>query len=147
MTVLSRNSLPEYYPNSGGQPIVAVRVYADLEAAQRFLVRAFGFTQGVVEHDPSGRAVHAEVSMHGTVIWLHRVDPDHGLLSATSLPGQPGGVVVLVDDVDAHYQNAKNAGANIVLPPEDQQYGQREYAARDPEGNYWYFATRFPKKA
>jgi uncharacterized glyoxalase superfamily protein PhnB len=47
-----------------------------------------------------------------------------------------------VDDVDAHYHRAKHAGAAIDSPPTDQPCGQREYSARDPEGNLWYFATR-----
>ena len=124
-----------------GQPIVALQVYEDLEAAQRFLVEAFGFKPGVLEYDDIGRAVHSEVSTGGTVIWLHRGDPEHGLTSARSLPAQPGGLVVFVDDVDAHFQRARKAGAAIDSPPADQPYGQREYSARDPEGNFWYFAT------
>jgi MerR family transcriptional regulator, thiopeptide resistance regulator len=125
-----------------GQPIVALRVYENLAAAQRFLVDAFGFKPGVLEHDRSGRAVHAEVFAGGSVIWLHRVDPEHGLTSARVLPAQPGGLVVFVEDVDAHYRHSKEAGAVVDSPPADQPYGQREYAARDPEGNLWYFATR-----
>jgi len=49
---------------------------------------------------------------------------------------------VMVDDVDAHYERARKAGAAIDSPPSEQPYGQREYAARDPEGARWYFATR-----
>jgi MerR family transcriptional regulator, thiopeptide resistance regulator len=77
-----------------------------------------------------------------SVIWIHSVDPEHGQVSARSLPAQPGGLVVLVDDVDSHYRHAMNGGATIDSPPVDQPYGQREYGARDPEGNLWYFATR-----
>jgi uncharacterized glyoxalase superfamily protein PhnB len=73
---------------------------------------------------------------------MHRVAPEHGLVSARSLPAQPGGLVVFVDDVDAHYHHARSGGATVDSPPTDQPYGQREYSARDPEGNLWYFATR-----
>ena len=73
---------------------------------------------------------------------FHRVDPEHGLVSARSLPAQPGGLVVFVENVDNHYHHAKSAGAIIDSSPTDQPYGQREYSARDPEGNLWYFATR-----
>jgi MerR family transcriptional regulator, thiopeptide resistance regulator len=51
------------------------------------------------------------------------------------------GLVVQVDDVDAHYQQARAAGARIDNEPVDQPYGQREYEARDPEGHRWWFAT------
>ncbi len=126
----------------GTQPVIPLRVYEDMEAAQRFLVDVFGFKRGRLDRDPSGRPFHAEVSIDDSVIWIHRVDPQHGLVSARSLPAQPGGVVVFVEDVDAHYRHARTAGATIDSPPTDQPYGQREYSARDPEGNLWYFATR-----
>ena len=126
----------------GTQQIIPLRVYADLEAAQRFLVEVFGFKKGVLTRDPSGRPFHAEVSIGDSVIWMHRVDPGHGLVSAKSLPAQPGGLVVFVEDVDAHYNHAKTRGATIDSSPADQPYGQREYSARDPEGNLWYFATQ-----
>ncbi|HEV2120172.1 MAG TPA: VOC family protein [Candidatus Bathyarchaeia archaeon] len=123
------------------QAVIPLRVYEDMEAAQRFLVDVFGFKRGRLDRDPSGRPVHAEVSIGDSVIWIHRVDPEHGLVSARSLPAQPGGLVVFVKDVDAHYHHARIAGATIDSPPTDQSYGQREYSARDPEGNLWYSAT------
>jgi uncharacterized glyoxalase superfamily protein PhnB len=126
----------------GTQSVIPLRVYDDMEAAQRFLVDVFGFKRGRLDRDPSGRPVHAEVHTGDSVIWIHRVDPKHGLVSARSLPAQPGGLVVFVEDVDAHYRHAKGAGAVIDSPPADQPYGQREYSARDPEGNLWYFATK-----
>ena len=46
-----------------------------------------------------------------------------------------------VDDVDAHYEQAKAAGAQIVAEPEDKYYGDRMYSAADPEGHQWFFAT------
>ncbi len=92
----------------GAQPIIPLRVYEDMEAAQRFLVDVFGFKQGQLIRDPSGRPFHAEVHTGDSVIWIHRVDPEHGLVSARSLPAQPGGLVVFVDDVDSHYHHAKS---------------------------------------
>ena len=47
----------------------------------------------------------------------------------------------LVDDVDAHYERAKKAGANITGEPEDRPYGDRVYSVSDPEGHDWFFAT------
>ena len=126
----------------GAQRVIPLRVYEDIEAAQRFLADVFQFKEGRLVRDPNGRPFHAEVHTGDSVIWIHRVDPEHGLVSARSLPAQPGGLVVFVDDVDIHYQHAKNAGAAIDSPPMDQAYGQREYSTRDPEGNLWYFATR-----
>ena len=124
------------------QRIIPLLVYDDIEAAQRFLVEAFGFRRGVLERDPTGRVVHGEVFLGDFAIWLHRATADYGLASPHTLPALPGGVVVLVDDVDAHCDRARKAGAVIDSTPADQPYGQREYAARDLEGGRWYFATR-----
>jgi uncharacterized glyoxalase superfamily protein PhnB len=47
---------------------------------------------------------------------------------------------VYVDDVDHHYERARQAGAQIVLPLEDRPWGDRTYQATDPEGHQWVFA-------
>jgi DNA-binding transcriptional MerR regulator len=55
-------------------------------------------------------------------------------------PGALGAVTgITVDDADAHYARSVQAGAEIVEEPIDQPYGIREYGARDPEGQLWYF--------
>jgi uncharacterized glyoxalase superfamily protein PhnB len=47
---------------------------------------------------------------------------------------------VLVDDLDAHYERARSASAEIVEEPADQAYGERRYGCRDPQGHEWFFA-------
>jgi uncharacterized glyoxalase superfamily protein PhnB len=54
-------------------------------------------------------------------------------------------VYVVVEDADAHHARAVAAGAEIVLPLRDQDYGSRDYSARDPEGNIWSFGTYRPQ--
>ena len=127
---------------SEAQILIPLLIYEDIPAMQRFLVRAFGFEQGVLERDPEGRVVHGEVWTAGTVIWLHRSAAEHGLTSAKGLAAVSSALVVLVPDVDAHFRHAREAGAEIEREPADQPYGQREYSARDAEGGRWYFATR-----
>jgi uncharacterized glyoxalase superfamily protein PhnB len=46
-----------------------------------------------------------------------------------------------VDDVDAHWARARDAGATLVGEPDDQPYGERTYRALDPEGHRWIFST------
>jgi uncharacterized glyoxalase superfamily protein PhnB len=53
-------------------------------------------------------------------------------------------VYVVVDDPDATHDQAKAAGATIVQELTDQDYGSREFAAEDPEGNVWSFGTYDP---
>ena len=50
------------------------------------------------------------------------------------------GAHVYVDGVDAHFEHARAAGAEILAEPADQEYGDRRYAATDPEGHHWFFA-------
>jgi uncharacterized glyoxalase superfamily protein PhnB len=75
------------------------------------------------------------------VIWLHAVSPQHQLAAPGTLAAASAGLVVHVADVDAHYRHAAANGATIDSSPTDQEYGQREYGARDPEGHRWWFAT------
>jgi MerR family transcriptional regulator, thiopeptide resistance regulator len=121
--------------------IIPLLVYQDIPAAHDFLVSAFGFSPGRIDLDPEGRPIHAEVYAGELVIWIHRVTAEHGLDSQAALPAASSGLVVHVDDVDAHYDRARAFGAAVESAPRDQPYGQREYGVRDPEGHRWWFAT------
>jgi PhnB protein len=51
------------------------------------------------------------------------------------------GVMLHVDDVDGHFEQARSAGATILSELEDNPYaGQRQYRAEDLEGHRWMFA-------
>jgi uncharacterized glyoxalase superfamily protein PhnB len=58
--------------------------------------------------------------------------------------GGGAGIYVVVEDADAHCARARAAGAEIVDDLHDTDYGSRDYSARDPEGNMWYFGTYQP---
>jgi uncharacterized glyoxalase superfamily protein PhnB len=62
----------------------------------------------------------------------------HGSQSCRHLRSAPEQEVLIV--VDARYERAQAALAEIVKPPEDLPYG-RSYTARDPEGHPWFFTT------
>jgi uncharacterized glyoxalase superfamily protein PhnB len=120
------------------QSIYPVLKYEDAHAAMDFLERAFGFERLQV-HEGDGRAVaHAELRFGDDVIGLSSTgvgDPifEQGRGRTT--------VYVAVDEVDRLHDRAKAAGAEIVMEPADQDYGSRDFAARDPEGNIWSFGT------
>lgn len=122
-------------------PVVPLLVYHDIERAHEFLVRAFGFEPGLIERTESGDVVHGEVHVGGQVIWLHRVMEDDGWVSQASSPVTTGELVVRVEDVDAHCERARAEGAEIEYGPQDQDYGVREYGARDLERRRWAFVT------
>jgi len=117
---------------------IPLLVYSDIQAAHDFLVKAFGFEAGGVQRDAAGQAVHGEVRAGAAAIWLHRVTAEHQLASTGAANS---GLVVFVDDVDAHYERARASGSHIDSAPQDMPYGQREYGARDIEGHRWWFAA------
>ena len=64
--------------------------------------------------------------------------------SAAQVDGPTVGLYLVVQDVDAHAERARDAGAGIFLAPKDQPYEGRGYSARDPEGNVWSFGSYDP---
>ena len=121
---------------------ISVLVYADLEAAYEYLVRAFDLGPRRLARDDAGRAVHGELQAGHGVVWLHPESAAFGLASPRSVGAATATTAVLVDDVDAHYRHAAEHGAEIVYEPVDQPYGYREYSARDIEGGLWSFMKR-----
>jgi uncharacterized glyoxalase superfamily protein PhnB len=112
--------------------------YRDPKAAVEFLQSAFGFEAKEVYED-DGTIVHAELVYGGGMVMLGaQRDDTYG-----DHVGQ-GWTYVVVEDADTHHDRAKAAGAEIVRPLEDQDYGSRDYSARDPEGNLWSFGTYAP---
>src|SRR5262245_24352369 len=120
--------------------------YADAEAAVRFLKDAFGFEEHEVFRGPDGCIVHAQLRVGSGMIMLGAAKKDDptGIKTPRELNGTTMGIYVSVEDVDAHYAQAKKAGAKIALELRDMEYGSREYTARDPEGHDWSFGTYAP---
>ncbi|MGW5017801.1 VOC family protein [Streptomyces cacaoi] len=113
--------------------------YRDPRVAVDFLEKAFGFEQRHVYEGEDGGIVHAELRLGDA--WI--------LLGPAAESGPMGGlgpaaVYVVVADPDAHHTRAVETGAEIVMPLSDMDYGSREYAAKDPEGNLWSFGTYRP---
>jgi uncharacterized glyoxalase superfamily protein PhnB len=121
------------------QDAILVLPYRDIRAGHDYLIRVLGFESGGVVEDGDGRVVHAEVRAGGHRFWLHEAS---GSLAPPSVSGvRSGGAVLHVSDVDQHFQRAVAAGAEILRPPTDEDYGQREYGLRDCEGHDWFIAT------
>jgi uncharacterized glyoxalase superfamily protein PhnB len=119
--------------------------YEDIRAGHDFLVDVLGFTSGGVVEDGDGCVIHGEVRAGERRIWLHAAAG--GLTTPGASGTASGGIVVHVADVDAHFAHAKAKGATILREPTDEDYGQREYGVRDPEGHSWYIATPFDAPA
>jgi uncharacterized glyoxalase superfamily protein PhnB len=112
--------------------------YEDVAAAIDWLGRAFGFRERTRMTDAAGKVAHAAMALADALIMMGCPGPDY------RNPKRLGRVTqaqyIYVDDVDRHFQVAAAAGATILEEPEDTFYGDRRYAAADPEGHHWYFA-------
>ena len=113
--------------------------YHDPNAALEFLSKAFGFTVRFAHRDETGFVQHAQVGVGDTSFMLGPARAQFRSAAASALPGLHASVWCYVDDVDAHHERARAAGAVILREPADQPYGVREYDALDGEGQEWYF--------
>ena len=75
---------------------------------------------------------------------LGSVRPDENMASPQSLGATTQALCVYVDDLDAHFERARLAGAEIVSRPKDTDFGSREYHVRDVEGHLWAFGAYLP---
>lgn len=130
---------------SGGAPptLFPYLSYRDAAAALTWLAEAFGFTKTVEFSDPDGNVMHAEMRFGNGAIMLGTATAPQPEESCRGAPAEHG-VYVYVEDVDAHFRQAQAAGAHIVFPPEDTEWGTRRYRALDPAGYEWSFGNYRP---
>ncbi len=133
--------MPDLYHPKGLSSAVC---YRDAKAAYRWLEQAFGFEPLFVILDPEGNLAHSEMRYGGSVVMVGTEwSADHK--SPASIGGANTQTVHVQladgDDIDAHCEAARAAGAEIVMEPETQFYGDRSYRARDPEGHIWTFGV------
>jgi uncharacterized glyoxalase superfamily protein PhnB len=124
------------------QNIYPVLRYRDAQAAIAFLCEAFGFERHAVYESDDGAVEHAQLA-HGSGMVMLSTERDEDDRGWGKHSGQ-GWNYVVVQDPDAHLASAKAAGAEIIRELEDQEYGSRDYSAKDPEGNIWSFGTYDP---
>ena len=120
------------------QQITPYLLYEDGEAAIEFAARAFGLRE--VDRTIGGAGgLHAEleVAQGGGRIYLGQ--PPAGFRNPREV-GATSHVFVIVDDVDARYEQAAGAGAEIIEELTDLPNGHRRFGCVDPQGHEWYFA-------
>ena len=118
--------------------ISAYLLYEDVAGALDWLAKAFGFRERMRMPGESGQILHAEMELDDGVIMMGNPGGDYR--NPKRLGQVTQHLYVYVDDVDGHYEQARQAGATILAEPEDQFYGDRRYGAEDPEGHQWFFA-------
>jgi PhnB protein len=118
--------------------VVPYLFYRDVPAALDFLSRCFGFTEEMRHATPHG--MHAEMTFGGRLIMMGQGSQDWRMQSPSETKIATMGVFIYLADVDAHFERARDAGAEIVKEPHDEPYG-RTYTARDVDGHPWFFTT------
>jgi uncharacterized glyoxalase superfamily protein PhnB len=117
-------------------PLVPYLYYENPGAAIEWLCQAFGLAERFRLTMPNGAVAHAEVEIGGGTVIVGNV----GLRNRDRPSTVRSSIYVFVEDVDAHCERARKAGAEIIEPPKDQPFGDRIYLAKDNEGHEWYFA-------
>jgi uncharacterized glyoxalase superfamily protein PhnB len=137
-------------PKDTRATIIPCLRYRNAPAAIEWLCRNFGFEKQLVVPNPDGTIAHAQLAFGNGMIMLGSVlDTEFGRLMKQ--PDEIGGAetqtsYVIVADADAVYDQAKAAGAEIVLEIKDEDYGGRGFSCRDLEGHLWNFGTYDPWK-
>lgn len=117
------------------QTIFPTISFNDARASIAFLERALGAEQVALYEDAEGRVQHAEVRIGQSTFMCGDARPGGG----GTAPGQSV-VYVVVDDADAAYERAREAGADPTAPV-DLDYGSRDFSFSDPDGNRWSLGT------
>ncbi|EJL37582.1 hypothetical protein PMI01_00572 [Caulobacter sp. AP07] len=112
--------------------------YRDPKAALKWLEAAFDFELVMLIEDADGNLAHSEMKFGDSLVMIgNEWTAQHK--SPASIDGfNTQSVHIKVEgDVDAHCQRARAAGAEILMEPADQFYGDRTYRCRDLEGHFW----------
>jgi uncharacterized glyoxalase superfamily protein PhnB len=132
----SREQLPQQSPalSNRSMPdsaVIPALAYPDARQAVAWLCQAFGFAERLRIGDH-----RAQLSYNGSSIVVTGRQPDQ----SDPVGRNDHSIMVRVADVDGHYRRVAQFGAQIVSPPADHPYGERQYTVKDPGGHYWTFS-------
>lgn len=121
-------------------------VYDDERGAIQWLQEAFGFRTRELYEGNDGTILHCVLELGDAVVGIG--GPSAEARSPRALEGlYTSSLYVRVEDVDGHHARAKAAGAEILRPLADQEYGERTYGCLDLEGHPWFFGAPVGRQA
>ena len=135
----SGDESPHSKPESVRATFRTVTLYltvADVHEEIEFVTKVFG-AEGKIYGLGSAGGYHSEYRIGDSMVMIG----GGGEGSAWKGTPTPGAMHLYVEDVDAVYERAMQAGATVLMPPTDQEYGERGAAIQDVGGNHWYIAT------
>lgn len=114
--------------------------YRDPKTALRFLEQAFGFEPVMVLLDAEENLVHSQMRFgDGAIMVGAEWSADHASPASVAGKNTQSVHVHVESDIDGMCERARRAGADIIMEPQTQFYGDRTFRARDPEGHIWTF--------
>lgn len=122
--------------------VIPVLAYPDVAIAVDWLCDTFGFTERL---RIGNHRAQLNVGDGAVVVSERRLGQGFPSPDGTQVHTLRGGevshaVMVRVEDVDRHYEHARRRGAQILQPPADHPYGERQYTAEDLGGHRWTFS-------
>jgi uncharacterized glyoxalase superfamily protein PhnB len=120
---------------TGSASVVPELVYPDVDEAIAWLCETYGFTElwRIDGH-------RARLSVGNGVVVIADADPQYGRMAPKKDGPHSHAVMVKVEDVDGHYERARQRGSVIFSPPTNYPYGERQYSVQDLAGHRWTFS-------
>ena len=117
----------------------------DAEGMIKWLTDVLGFREHFA-HRREGIVEHAQLAFGSSILMLGQSrEDDYDKMVGNVEARRTDALYVAVNDPDALFSTVKKAGAKIEMELSDTDYGNREFACRDPEGNLWSFGNYWPK--
>ncbi|HEV8370208.1 MAG TPA: VOC family protein [Pyrinomonadaceae bacterium] len=120
-----------------GATVVPILVYEDVTKAIEWLCNTFGFKERLRAGAPGGSVSHAQLAIAEGAVMLGRQGGEFR-------PPRPNEVsqyvTVHVENVDEHFEHARQCGARILKAAADTPFGERQYTVEDPWGHRWTFS-------
>ena len=130
------NPIPEGYHSV--TPYLIVKGAAE---AIEFYKTAFGATELMRFEGPGGTIAHAEIKIGNSPVMLGEECPAWGAVAPQAGGTTPVGIMIYVENADAMFAEAVEAGATVKKPLQDQFYGDRSGSVIDPFGHRWTIST------
>jgi PhnB protein len=133
---MSIKSIPDGY-----HTLTPYLIVQDASDAIEFYKKALGATEKVRHATEDGRIMHAEIRIGDSPVMLADESPQMNAKGPKAYGGSPVSFFLYVEDVDASFARAIDAGATVIRPVADQDYGDRMGGLKDPFGHSWWLAS------
>jgi uncharacterized glyoxalase superfamily protein PhnB len=117
----------------GYHTVTPYLIVSNVQQVTDFLVHALDAQVKERVTTPDGHTMHSEVTIGDSIVMMGQANPQH--------PPKAASLYVYVPDVDAAFARAVKAGAQVIMEPKDQLYGDRSGGIKDPSGNEWWLGT------